>query len=138
MNWLQYLPTLNAILNGTAAILLLWGFRLIRQRRMDQHRKVMIAAFSVSVVFLISYLVYHFNAGLVTFNHPGTIRTVYLSILGTHTVLAAIVPVLAIITLNRGLKSRFPRHRAIAKWTWPIWMYVSVTGVVVYLMLYHF
>jgi len=138
LNWLQYLPTLNAILNGTAAILLLWGFRLIRQRRMDQHRKVMIAAFSVSVVFLISYLVYHFNAGLVTFNHPGTIRTVYLSILGTHTVLAAIVPVLAIITLNRGLKSRFPRHRAIAKWTWPIWMYVSVTGVVVYLMLYHF
>lgn len=137
MNWLQYLPTLNAILNGTAAVLLLWGFLLIRQRRMDQHRKVMIAAFSVSVVFLISYLVYHFNAGLVTFNHPGTIRTVYLSILGTHTVLAAIVPVLAIITLNRGLKSRFPRHRAIAKWTWPIWMYVSVTGVVVYLMLYH-
>jgi uncharacterized membrane protein YozB (DUF420 family) len=128
---------LNAILNGTAAVLLLWGFLLIRQRRMDQHRKVMIAAFSVSVVFLISYLVYHFNAGLVTFNHPGTIRTVYLSILGTHTVLAAIVPVLAIITLNRGLKSRFPRHRAIAKWTWPIWMYVSVTGVVVYLMLYH-
>jgi uncharacterized membrane protein YozB (DUF420 family) len=137
MNWVAYLPTLNAILNGTAAVLLLWGFLLIRRHRMDAHRKVMIAAFSVSVVFLISYLVYHSQAGIVTFNHPGAIRTVYLSILGTHTVLAATVPVLAIITLNRGLKARIPRHRAIAKWTWPIWMYVSVTGVVVYLMLYH-
>jgi len=137
MTWVGYLPTLNAILNGTAAVLLLWGFLLIRNRQIDKHRKVMIAAFAVSSAFLVSYLVYHFQAGLVTFNHPGAIRTVYLSILGTHTVLAATVPVLAIITLNRGLKSRFPRHRAIAKWTWPIWMYVSVTGVVVYLMLYH-
>jgi uncharacterized membrane protein YozB (DUF420 family) len=137
VTWVGYLPTLNAILNGTAAVLLLWGFLLIRKRRIQEHRKVMIAAFSVSVAFLISYLVYHYEAGVVSFKHPGAIRTVYLSILGTHTVLAATVPVLAIITLNRGLKGRFQRHRAIAKWTWPIWMYVSVTGVVVYLMLYH-
>ena len=131
-------PTLNAVLNGTAAVLLAWGFLLIRNRRKDQHRRVMIAAFSVSVLFLISYLVYHFNAGVVYFQHQGLIRTVYLSILGTHTALAAAVPVLAIITLNRGLHARFPRHRAIARWTLPIWMYVSVTGVVVYLMLYHY
>lgn len=138
MTWLSYLPTLNAFLNGTAAVLLFWGFLLIRGRQIDKHRKVMLAAFSVSVAFLISYLVYHFNAGVITFDHPGWIRTLYLTILGTHTVLAAAVPVLAIITLSRGLKGRIPKHRAIAKWTLPIWMYVSVTGVVVYMMLYHY
>lgn len=131
------LPAVNAFLNGTAACLLLWGFVLIKNHRIEQHRRVMLTAFGVSVVFLISYLVYHFNAGLVRFEKPGFIKTVYLSILGTHTVLAAIVPVLAIITLNRGLRGRYDRHRKIAKWTWPIWMYVSVTGVIVYFMLYH-
>ena len=137
MNYVHYLPTLNAILNGTAAVLLAYGFYLIRNRRIAEHRRVMKTAFGVSVVFLISYLVYHAQVGSVPFKHPGPLRTLYLSILLTHTVLAATVPVLAIITLNRALKGRFDRHVAIAHWTLPIWLYVSVTGVVVYLMLYH-
>jgi putative membrane protein len=137
VNYVHYLPTLNAILNGTAAILLAYGFYLIRNRRIAEHRRVMKTAFGVSVVFLISYLVYHAQVGSVRFEHTGPLRTLYLSILLTHTVLAATVPVLAIITLNRALKSRFDRHVAIAHWTLPIWLYVSVTGVVVYLMLYH-
>jgi uncharacterized membrane protein YozB (DUF420 family) len=137
LNYVYYLPTLNAILNGTSAVLLVTGFLLIKNRRIAQHRRVMLTAFGVSVLFLISYLVYHAQVGSVPFRHPGTIRTVYLTILGTHTVLAATVPVLAIITLNRALKRRFDRHRAIARWTLPVWLYVSVTGVVVYLMLYH-
>ena len=95
-------------------------------------------AFGVSVVFLISYLVYHAQAGAVYYTKTGVLRTVYLTILTTHTILAAAVPVLAIITLRRGLKTQFVRHRAIAVWTLPIWLYVSVTGVVVYLMLYQF
>ncbi len=137
MDYVHYLPTLNAILNGTAAVLLVWGFFLIKNRRIREHRRVMITAFGVSVAFLISYLVYHAQVGSVSFKHPGPLRTVYLSILLTHTTLAATVPVLAIITLNRALKARFDRHVAIAHWTLPIWLYVSVTGVVVYLMLYH-
>ncbi len=137
MNYVHYLPTLNAILNGTAAILLTYGFYLVKNRRIAEHRRVMKTAFGVSVVFLISYLAYHAQVGSVRFEHTGPLRTLYLSILLTHTVLAATVPVLAIITLNRALKSRFDRHVAIAHWTLPIWLYVSVTGVVVYLMLYH-
>jgi uncharacterized membrane protein YozB (DUF420 family) len=131
------LPTLNAFLNGLAAVLLVIGWNFIRQRKIQQHRTTMLAAFSVSVVFLVSYLVYHAHAKIVYFQHDGAIKYVYLTILGTHTVLAACVPVLAVITLNRGLKMRIERHRAIARWTLPIWLYVSVTGVVVYLMLYH-
>jgi uncharacterized membrane protein YozB (DUF420 family) len=111
---------------------------MIRQRRIQTHRRFMLTAFAVSTLFLVSYLVYHFNAGIVRFEHPGAIRTAYLCILGTHTVLAAAVPVLAIVTLSRGLAARFDKHRKIARWTFPIWLYVSVTGVVVYLMLYHF
>lgn len=130
------LPALNASLNTTAAVLLVWGWTAIRRGRIAQHRRIMIAAFSVSVLFLISYLVYHFNAGTVRFQRTGTIRTVYLTILGTHTVLATAVPVLAVITLTRGLRGRYDRHRRIARWTLPIWLYVSVTGVVVYWMLY--
>jgi len=137
LNYVHYLPTVNAVLNGTAALLLMTGVWMIRNRRIRQHRTVMLTAFGVSVAFLISYLVYHAQVGSVAFRHFGTIRTVYLSILLTHTVLAATVPILAVITLNRGLASRFDRHRAIARWTFPIWLYVSVTGVVVYLMLYH-
>ncbi len=137
MSLYDILPTVNAVLNGTAAVLLVIGYILIRKRRIDLHRKVMITAFGVSVVFLISYLVYHAHAKIVYFQHTGTIKTIYLWILWTHTPLAAAVPVLAIITLNRGLKARFASHRAIAKWTFPIWLYVSVTGVIVYLMLYH-
>lgn len=136
MSLYDILPTVNAVLNGAAAVLLVIGYILIRRRKVDLHRKVMLTAFGVSVVFLISYLVYHAHARIVYFQHTGTIKTVYLWILWTHTPLAAAVPVLALITLNRGLKGRFASHRAIAKWTFPIWLYVSVTGVIVYLMLY--
>ena len=118
-------------------LLLVWGYTLIRRKRIARHRKVMIAAFVTSCLFLVCYLVYHAQVGSVRFPKTGAIRTIYLSILGTHTVLAAAVPVLAIITLRRGLAARYDRHRRIAKWTLPIWLYVSVTGVVVYLMLYH-
>jgi len=131
------LPSINAVLNATAAVLLLWGYYLIRHKRIQTHRKVMMSAFAVSCTFLVCYLVYHYQAGVVRFPGKGLLRTVYLSILGTHTVLAATVPVLAIITLQRGLSARFDRHRVIARWTLPIWLYVSVTGVIVYIMLYH-
>ncbi len=131
------LPTINATLNATAAVLLVWGYTLIRRKRIQTHRKVMTSAFVVSCAFLVCYLIYHYQVGSVHFPRTGLLRTVYLSILGTHTVLAATVPVLAIITLRRGLAARFDRHRAIARWTFPIWLYVSVTGVIVYVMLYH-
>ena len=130
------LPTVNATLNGLSAILLVLGYVLIRRRRIDAHRKVMLTAFATSTLFLVCYLVYHFQVGSVPFRKTGAIRTVYLSILATHTVLAAAVPPLAIITLSRGLRQRIAQHRAIARWTLPIWLYVSVTGVVVYCMLY--
>jgi len=131
------LPSVNAVLNATAAVLLVWGYVLIRRKRIQTHRKVMTAAFVTSCLFLVCYLVYHAQVGSVRFPGTGAIRTIYLTILGTHTVLAATVPVLAIITLRRGLAGRYDRHRKIARWTLPIWLYVSVTGVVVYVMLYH-
>src|SRR5579872_5861604 len=130
------LPAVNAILNGTAAVLLVWGYILIRRRQKQTHRRVMIAAFITSCAFLTCYLIYHAHVGSVPFQHPGAIRRVYLSILATHTVLAATVPPLAILTLSRGLSARFDKHRAIARWALPVWLYVRVTGVVVYLMLY--
>lgn len=131
------LPALNATLNATSAVLLIWGWSLIRRGYRETHRKVMLAAFAVSTLFLVSYLVYHYSVGSVRFGQSGTVRTVYLSILLTHTVLAAAVPFLAIISLYRGLRGSYERHRRIARWTLPIWLYVSVTGVVVYWMLYH-
>jgi len=134
---ISILPSVNAFLNATAAVLLTWGYTLIRRKRVETHRKVMQTAFLVSCLFLVCYLVYHFQVGSVRFPKTGAIRTVYLSILATHTVLAAAVPVLAIITLRRGRAARFEKHRRIARWTLPIWLYVSVTGVVVYVMLYH-
>ena len=130
------LPAVNAFLNGTAAVLLVAGYILIRRHQPSAHKKVMLTAFATSCAFLTCYLIYHAHVGSVPFGHAGLLRGVYLSILGTHTLLAAAVPPLAIITLNRGLSSRFDRHRKIARWTLPIWLYVSVTGVVVYLMLY--
>ncbi len=133
---LRDLPALNAVLNATAAVLLVWGFTLIRLGRKRAHRRVMLAAFGVSCLFLVSYLVYHSQVGTVRFQKTGLIRQVYLGILLTHTVLAAAVPPLAIVTLSRGLRGRFDRHRKIARWTLPVWLYVSVTGVVVYWMLY--
>ncbi len=131
------LPSINAALNATAALLLIWGYMLIRRKRIHAHRKVMLAAFATSSLFLICYIVYHAQVGSVHFPKTGAIRTVYFTILITHTMLAATVPILAIITLRRGLTGRIDKHRKIARWTLPIWLYVSVTGVVVYLMLYH-
>ena len=131
------LPSVNAFLNATAAVLLVWGYLLIRRKRIQAHRKVMTAAFVTSCLFLVCYIVYHAQVGSKHFPHTGALRTVYFSILGTHTVLAATVPVLAIITLRRGLSARYDKHRRIARWTLPIWLYVSVTGVIVYFMLYH-
>jgi len=132
------LPAVNAVLNGTAAVLLVTGYALIRSGRRETHKKVMVTAFFVSILFLISYLTYHSQVGVHNYQHTGAIRIVYFTILLTHTVLAAAVPVLAIITLRRALRGEFARHRALARWTLPIWLYVSVTGVVVYLMLYQF
>lgn len=131
------LPTLNATLNGTAAVLLVWAYWLIRHKRVAAHRRVMITAFCVSIAFLISYLVYHAQIGSKHYEGTGLLRPLYYSILLTHTSLALTVPVLAIITLRRGLRKDYARHRAIARWTLPIWLYVSITGVVVYVMLYH-
>lgn len=125
-------------MNATSAVLLAIGYVLIRSGRRDAHKKMMLAAFGVSVVFLICYLIYHAQVGSVKYPGTGTMRMLYLTILLTHTILAASVPVLAIITLRRALKGNFPHHRKIARWTLPIWMYVNVTGVVVYLMLYQF
>jgi uncharacterized membrane protein YozB (DUF420 family) len=130
------LPTVNALLNGTAASLLVAGFFLIRAGRRDAHRRAMTAAFACSVLFLVSYLVYHFEVGSVRFQGTGTVRTVYFSILLTHTVLATAVPFLAVATLVLARKERFDAHRRLARVTLPIWLYVSVTGVVIYLMLY--
>ena len=132
------LPSINATLNALAAILLIWGYTLIRRKQVQRHRKVMLGAFGVSTAFLVCYLIYHFQVGSVRYQRTGAIRGVYLVILATHTILAAAVPPLALITLSRGLGARFDKHRRIARWTLPIWLYVSVTGVVVYLMLYRF
>jgi putative membrane protein len=130
------LPLLNAFLNSTSAILLLTGHRLIKQGKRNSHRKIMIAAFVVSSLFLLSYLVYHYVHGSQHFQGQGLVRPLYFLILGTHTILAAAIVPLVLITLRRGLKGDFGRHRRIAKWTYPIWLYVSVTGVIIYLMLY--
>ena len=130
------LPAINASLNAISGVLLVIGYALMRARRIDLHRRVMIAAFITSSVFLACYLIYHAQVGSVRFTREGFVRPVYFTILITHVTLAAAVLPLAIITLTRGLKGRYPRHRAIARWTFPIWLYVSVTGVLVYVLLY--
>lgn len=130
------LPTLNAILNLTAAILLITGHRMLRKGKIDLHRKCMTWAFVMSCVFLVSYLTYHSLFGSRSFWGTGLIRTVYLSILATHTVCAAVIVPMAILTLVRGLKRQDGKHRKIARWTYPLWVYVSVTGVIIYVMLY--
>ncbi len=130
------LPALNATLNATCFVLLTIGYVLIRSGRVTQHRAVMIAAFCTSVVFLTSYVIYHAQAGSKPFPGQGPIRIVYFTILITHVVLAAAIVPMVLMTLSRGLKRQDVRHRALARWTLPIWMYVSVTGVVVYYMLY--
>jgi uncharacterized membrane protein YozB (DUF420 family) len=130
------LPAVNATLNGTASVLLLIGFLLIRSRNVDLHRRFMIGAFVMSALFLVSYVVYHAQVGSVRFTRQGFVRPLYFTILVTHVTLAAAVLPLAIVTLTRGLNGRFQAHRTIARWTLPIWLYVSVTGVLVYVLLY--
>jgi uncharacterized membrane protein YozB (DUF420 family) len=133
---LQDLPALNATLNGIAGVFLLAGFYFIRTRQIARHRASMLAAFATSTLFLISYLIYHANVGSRPFTGQGAIRLVYFTVLITHIVLAAAIVPMALVTLRRGLIRDDARHRRIAKITWPIWMYVSVTGVIIYLMLY--
>jgi putative membrane protein len=130
------LPALNATLNGISACLLAAGYVFIRRKRIAAHRACMVAAFVTSTLFLISYVVYHAHVGSRPFPGQGAVRLVYFTILITHIILAATIVPMALITLRRGLRLDVARHRRIARWTWPLWMYVSVTGVVIYLMLY--
>ena len=130
------LPAVNAVLNGLSAVLLIAGYLRMRAHRIDQHRRLMIAAFVTSSLFLISYLAYHAQVGSVRFTRQGFVRPLYFTILLTHVTLAAAIVPLAIVTLARGLTARYPQHRRIARWTLPIWLYVSVTGVLVYVLLY--
>jgi uncharacterized membrane protein YozB (DUF420 family) len=130
------LPAVNATLNAIAAILLTCGYVMIRRRRIETHRRFMLAAFATSALFLLSYVIYHANIGSKPFTGQGAIRTVYFTILLTHVVLAAVILPMAIITLTHALRARFEKHVPIARWTLPLWLYVSVTGVVVYWMLY--
>jgi uncharacterized membrane protein YozB (DUF420 family) len=130
------LPALNASLNALSGLLLVAGYALIRARRIEQHRWCMLAAFTTSSLFLASYLIYHAQVGSVPFRRQGLVRPVYFTILITHVLLAAAVVPLALVTLSRGLGRRFARHKAIARWTLPIWLYVSITGVLVYVLLY--
>jgi uncharacterized membrane protein YozB (DUF420 family) len=130
------LPLVNASLNGVATVLLIVGYICIRRRRITAHRTAMVAAFITSVLFLISYVTYHAHAGSRPFPGQGPIRVVYFVILISHIILAATIPPLAGVTLWRAYRRRFDRHMKIARWTLPLWLYVSVTGIVVYLMLY--
>lgn len=130
------LPALNASLNATSAVLLAVGYYFIRSGQRDKHRACMIAALIVSGLFLTSYVIYHLQVGSVPFQKQGAIRLVYFTILITHVILAAAIVPMVLITVSRALKARFPQHKAIARWTLPLWIYVSVTGVIVYLMLY--
>jgi uncharacterized membrane protein YozB (DUF420 family) len=130
------LPAVNATLNAISGILLICGWLLIKRGDRRRHRAAMLAAFTASALFLISYVVYHLNVGSVPFQGRGPVRVIYFAILITHIILAAAILPLALITLSRALAQRFDRHRQIARWTLPVWLYVSVTGVVIYVMLY--
>jgi len=134
---LHQLPALNAVLNGLAGTWLLIGRALIRRGRVTAHRTAMTAALVTSVAFLTSYLIYHAQTGSTPFRSGGWIRPVYFTILISHTILAVVIVPLVLVTLVRALRKRFPQHRRLARVTWPLWMYVSVTGVVIYLLLYH-
>lgn len=131
------LPTINALLNSASAVLMITGHRFMHQGRIAAHRACMIAAVSSSSLFLVSYLYYHFHAGAIRFQGTGWIRPVYFTILTTHTILAAAVVPLVLITLILGLRGNFEKHRPVARWTYPIWLYVSITGVLIYFMVYH-
>lgn len=130
------LPAVNAALNATSTLFLLAGWRFIRRRDMRRHRFCMLSALTASALFLTSYVIYHANVGSVPYGGQGALRIVYFAILISHVLLAAAILPMALVTLSRALSRRFDRHRAIARWTLPIWLYVSVTGVVIYLMLY--
>ena len=130
-------PVINATLNGSSAVLLVAARRQIKLGRMAAHRALMLTAVLTSSLFLASYLYYHWHVGSVRFQGSGWSRPIYFSILISHTILAAAIVPLVIITLSRALRERFDRHRALARWTYPLWLYVSVTGVVIYFMLYH-
>ena len=139
MDWIRYLPHVNATLNGIAAILLIVGYLLIKRGNVTAHKRTMLSCFAVSAIFLVSYVTYHIGIGgsrKFPTSAPQVVRTIYLSILATHAFLAIFVPFLAMITIYLGLKDRRASHRKWARWTFPIWLYVSITGVVVYWMLY--
>jgi uncharacterized membrane protein YozB (DUF420 family) len=134
---IENLPAVNATLNASSAVLLLLAYRAIRRREIERHRALMLAAAVVSLLFLVSYLTYHAQVGSVRFLGQGPARTVYFTILISHTILAAVIVPLVLRSLWLGLKRQDFRHRRIARWTFPLWLYVSVTGVVIYAMLYH-
>ena len=134
---IEYFPTLNAFLNGTSAILLTLGYFFIRQRRINAHRFTMLAALTTSALFLICYLIYHYNVGSIRFQGPAWAKTIYLIILIPHTILAAVMVPFILTVVLRAFRGQFDKHRRIARWALPVWLYVSVTGVLVYLMLYH-
>jgi putative membrane protein len=133
---LSDLPLINACLNSLSTVFLTLGYIFIRQKKIQAHRNCMITAFCTSAIFLIFYLVYHYYAGRTTFKDPQWFRPIYLGILLTHTVLAVAIVPLILMTFNRAIKARYELHKKIARWTWPLWMYVSVTGVLIYLLLY--
>jgi uncharacterized membrane protein YozB (DUF420 family) len=136
-DFLRHLPAVNGTLNGLSAVLLTAGFIFIKRKNVPAHKTCMIGAFCTSVLFLICYLTYHIVVHHVTrFQNPAWFRPIYLVLLGTHTILAVVIVPLVLITLSRALRQRFDKHKQIARWTWPLWMYVSVTGVAVYLILY--
>ena len=135
--YIPFLPHLNAVLNSTSAVLLLAGFRFIRRGNIQAHRNCQVTAVVTSTLFLISYLTYHYYHGATRFAGQGFVRPLYFIILTTHTILAVVIVPLILITLYRAARRDFIRHRRIARWTLPLWLYVSVTGVIVYLMLYH-
>jgi protein SCO1/2/putative membrane protein len=141
--WVLALPAVNAALNAASTVLLVTGFVLIRSGRVRAHMRMMLTSFAVSIAFLACYLTYHFalahytGSGSRRFEGAGAVRTVYFAILTSHVILAAVVPVLASMTIYRALRARWPEHKRIARVTFPIWLYVSVTGVIIYGMLYH-
>ncbi|MEM8952987.1 MAG: DUF420 domain-containing protein [Verrucomicrobiota bacterium] len=130
------LPALNASLNSVCTLLLVLGFIFVKRDRKRAHVICMISALAVSAAFLVSYLIYHYHVGSVKFTAEGVVRPVYFFILISHILLAMVLPVLVVLTVVPAARLRFDRHRRVARWTWPVWMYVSVTGVLVYLMLY--
>jgi putative membrane protein len=133
---LSDLPALNACLNFTSAVFLSIGLYQIKQGKQKAHERSMIAAFCTSTLFLVGYLYYHAHAGTTRFVDPAWFRPIYLTLLATHTILAVVIVPLILVTFNRAFKARYELHKKIARWTWPLWMYVSVTGVIIYLLLY--